>query len=378
LPYNHRRWQRVQIQKTFCRSSFIEGETGMSMRVLAFLSIVIILTGFGESAGAATFRVPLDYADMQTAMAAAGEGDTVLVAPGTYAGAANRTLDFGGINMVIISEAGPETTIIDCEGAGRAFSFQSGEDSTCVIHGFTITNATGGNGGAIELYEAAGTIENCIFAGNTATMNGGGIYCGYSSTRAYIRNCVFYGNTARWRGGGIECDHGYGSNVPPVISDCVFYDNTAGTGGDFGGGAIFTNYSPALVTGCTVVGNAGGPGAGGLMSESFQMTARNCIIAFNTGSAGVHNVYVEKCLLYFNEGTDSIDPAEPEIIELDPLFCNLATRDLTLCGDSSCLPGAVNNPWGEAIGAYGAGCGDCGMGTEESSWGSIKRRVRTQ
>ena len=58
--------------------------------------------------------------------------------------------------------------------------------------------------------------------------------------------------------------------------------------------------------------------------------------------------------------------------------CNLAGRDLTLCADSSCLPGAVNNPWGEAIGAYGAGCGDCGMGTEESSWGSIKKRMRTQ
>ena len=349
------------------------------MRSITIAAITIAASGifFAGSGGAATFRVPSVYADINAAFAAAGEGDTVLVAPGTYTGAGNRNIDFGGINRVVMSEAGAVSTIIDCEGMDIGFGLYTGEDSTSVIHGFTITNADGGNGGGIGIYEAAATIEDCIFANNYGN-NGGGIYCGYCPTRTYITNCVFYGNSANWRGGGIECDHGYGENVPPVISGCVFYDNVAGIGGDFGGGAIFTNYSAALVTGCTIVANAGGPGAGGLQSESFQMIVSNCIISDNTGAAGVSNVNIDRCLLWNNEGTDDFSPAEPEIIEADALLCNLAGRDLTLCSDSICLPGAPNNPWGEQIGALGAGCGDCGLGTEKSSWGSIKQRIGKQ
>lgn len=348
----------------------------MFMRTLTITVLTLTMISAAYPAGTATHRVPLDYASIGAAMTAAGEGDTVLVAPGTYAGAENRDLIFGGINMVIISEAGPETTIIDCEGVDRAFVVMDGEDSTSVISGFTITNGSGGNGGCISVSGAAAIIENCIISNSTASMNGGGIHYGYAPTRGYIRNCVFFGNSCQYRGGGLALTHGYGEYVAPIISDCVFYDNAAGLGDAQGGGAIFSNSCPSQVTRCTMVGNSGGPGAGGIHSFDSAMIVTRSIVAHNTGAAGAYNVYLEHCLLYNNEGTDVIDPEEPEIIELDPLFCDLVGRVLTLCNDSSCLPGAINNPWGEQLGAYEAGCANCGMGTEESSWGSIKKQYR--
>jgi parallel beta-helix repeat protein len=348
----------------------------MIIRILAIISIITVPIFTGGPGVAGTYRVPLDYADLQAAMSAAGEGDTVLVAPGTYNGDGNRDIFFGGINRVVISEAGAEQTVIDCEGASRAFLLNDGEDSTSVISGFTITNATGGNGGGIFVSDAAATIEHCVFANNTATSNGGGIYFGYAPSRGYITGCVFYGNTAAFRGGGISCSHGWPPNFPPVISGCVFYDNTAGTGGSHGGGALFFNSCPAPVTGCTIVGNSGGPGAGGIHSFDSGVIARNSIIAFNTGAAGAYNITVERCLLYGNEGEDVLSPASTEMLEIHPLLCNLAERDLTLCSNSPCLPGSAENPWGVLIGFYESGCGECSTSTEESSWGSIKRIPR--
>ena len=60
-------------------------------------------------------RVPDDYETIQAGINVACEGDTVLVAPGTYTGQHNRDIDFLGKNLVLLSEGGPEVTIVDCQ-----------------------------------------------------------------------------------------------------------------------------------------------------------------------------------------------------------------------------------------------------------------------
>jgi len=99
----------------------------------------------------------------------------VLVADGTYVGDGNRDIDFLGKAIVVMSENGPEVTIIDCQGAGRGFLFHSGEDTTSVIQRFTIQNgyASGtnphnsGSGGAIFCDNSSPTILNCILWGDS-------------------------------------------------------------------------------------------------------------------------------------------------------------------------------------------------------------------
>ncbi|MCK4680624.1 hypothetical protein KAT82_05830, partial [bacterium] len=102
-----------------------------------------LIVACAASAGwAGTLHVPGDFDEIADAIAAAANGDTVMVHPGTYTGAGNRALDFGGKNLALLAAGGPEVTVIDCEGADRGLYFHTGEDNTSVVSGFTIRNGS--------------------------------------------------------------------------------------------------------------------------------------------------------------------------------------------------------------------------------------------
>ena len=62
-----------------------------------------------------------NYNNIQSALNAAVDGDTIIVADGTYTGYSNRELNFYGKAVTLQSENGAENCIIDCEGQSRAF-----------------------------------------------------------------------------------------------------------------------------------------------------------------------------------------------------------------------------------------------------------------
>jgi len=345
---------------------------------LVVLVVVVVLGIAAASGNAETFNVPDPYATIQEGVNAAGEGDTVLVAPRTYMGAGNRNVQISGANIVLMSEAGAAATTIDCEGTSNAVGVSSGRDSTCVIRGLTFVNGNGSNGGAITVNQSAATIENCVFHDNDA-YNGGAVWCGYAPTVAIIRNCVMYGNTARSRGGAICCDHGYAPDwVPPVIRDCIIYDNEESTENTYGGGGIYCAYSDATIVGCTVVGNSGEPGRGAIYGSSCYPVVRRTVSAFNLTGPGVYNVDADHCVIYGNVGDNPQPGRDRDNLYVDPLFCDIGSWDLTLCDDSVCIAGDPENPWGEQVGALGAGCGSCDTVVEDSTWGAIKALYRSQ
>jgi hypothetical protein len=88
----------------------------------------------------ATLKVPGEYSTIQAGIDAANVGDTVLVASGTYVGTGNKNLDYKGKAIVVKSENGPKTCVIDCQNSGRGFYFHSGEDTLSILEGISIKN----------------------------------------------------------------------------------------------------------------------------------------------------------------------------------------------------------------------------------------------
>jgi len=106
----------------------------------------LILAAFGllllglatATANADTIHVPGDYPTIQAGIDAAQDGDTVLVADGTYQGVGNYDLDFLGKAITVRSANGPNRCVIDCEELGLGFYFRTDEGPDAVVQGFTI------------------------------------------------------------------------------------------------------------------------------------------------------------------------------------------------------------------------------------------------
>src|SRR5438105_2915338 len=80
---------------------------GETLTLCMFLLLLLATTGAGQAQ--MIRHVPKDFSTIQAAIAAAQNGDTVLVAPGTY----GENINFQGKLITVRSEAGPDLTIID-------------------------------------------------------------------------------------------------------------------------------------------------------------------------------------------------------------------------------------------------------------------------
>jgi len=193
----------------------------MYMRRLSVTTATVaaVLVAGGNADGGALIIVPVDAADIQAAIDVATDGDIVEVIDGTWSGAGNRNLDFGGRLITVRSMSGdPELCTIDCENAGRGFIFQGGEDETAVVSGFTILNGISppntGGGGMIIVPGAVPTrptITNCIFRSNFGQTTGGAI--SMFACSSLVTNCQFLQNTANLGAGVFVFELGEAQHV---------------------------------------------------------------------------------------------------------------------------------------------------------------------
>jgi len=108
-------------------------------------------------------HVPQDYPTIQQAIDASSDGDTVLVAPGTYF----EQIDFGSHQITVTSSGGPASTTIDATYLGPVVHFGAASTRQAVIEGFTITHGKGNTfAGGVEVEEGSPTISGNIIAEN--------------------------------------------------------------------------------------------------------------------------------------------------------------------------------------------------------------------
>jgi hypothetical protein len=256
-----------------------------------YVSTSILLTVI--SASAKIIRVPAQQPTIQAGINAANNGDTVLVAPGTY----YENINFIGKAITVKSSSGAKVTVIDGGGVAPVVTFDTNESSSSMVNGFTLQHgiSTVGTlymGGGIFVYFASPTIKNNIIENNNA-CGGGGIGVYYSSP-TILTNTVT-GNSQSSCYGGDGAIKVVGDGSAQIVGNSI--RNNTSPIGDCGGISLVGAGTPTIlnniISGNVVSGLSPASVGGGIciwnISGADALIAQNLIYGNTAGQgAGIY------------------------------------------------------------------------------------------
>jgi hypothetical protein len=245
----------------------------------ALLALLLVFA-LPYTTNAATIHVPSDRPTIQAAIDASANGDTVVVAPGTY----GEAINFNGKIITVTSEHGPAVTVIDATGQPTVVTFESGETRNAILSGFTITGGRNIYSGAgISVSFSSPTIRENIITGNSGCSGVGidsyfsspriehntisrnvidgctggwgiGIYVGGSSAAEILGNVIVDNRGEAASGGGVAL---FAAGNAVLVGNVIARNATAGAAGcGWGGGVAIANFVQARIVNNLIVGNS--------------------------------------------------------------------------------------------------------------------------
>ncbi|MDX2167669.1 MAG: right-handed parallel beta-helix repeat-containing protein [Deltaproteobacteria bacterium] len=226
------------------------------------MRIAVLLALLAPPAGAATLEVG-PGSSIQAAIDAAGDGDLVRVAAGTF----SEDIDFRGKAITVVG-AGAASTLLHGSGRGPVVTFAGGEGPDAVLDGLTITGGVALRGGGVRIVGSSPTVLRTIIAGNAAVERGSGVYV--EASQASLRNnLIVYNRSAGGDPHSVEIQDGAprlvnntiargdsngiivrGVAAPLIVNNVIAYNGSSGAGGrrgrgicDFSGGRARIRYN---------------------------------------------------------------------------------------------------------------------------------------
>ncbi len=220
---------------------------------------------FAFAASAEELRVPAQFATLQAAISASANGDSIVVAPGTY----HEALNLQGKKITLRSSGGASVTFLDGTGGDASILTASkGESRATIVQGFTFRHGVGNlpiacdvagrKGGAIFVLNSGISVIDCVFEdngtldaeGEESIVAGGAMFTCMGDIG--VTGSRFDRNRAS-RGAGIEIING--ARRTTVIERSTFHDNVS-TGGSAISADLFSLSSMA-VSDCVMERNEG-------------------------------------------------------------------------------------------------------------------------
>jgi predicted outer membrane repeat protein len=279
------------------------------------------------------------------------------------------TIDAQGLGRAFLCTGLGATTTVEgfTVSGGYASGYDGGGGMYCDNSSFTIRDCVfSGNssdllGGGVHCFLSPMTFIRCAFRDNTSGNSGGGVSC-HTDSHCSFTECEIDGNTALY-GAGF-----YTMHVSITLTDCTISGNSASMegGGLYCHGNEFSEDALPTLTNCTLSGNESGSYGGGMFLESYYAETANIsntIIAFSIQGNAVAcddsaSAVLTCCDVYGNELGDWAECIAGQNgingnFSTDPLFWDAEGGDFSLRPCSPC----VDAPGCGLVGAHGPAAG---------------------
>jgi parallel beta-helix repeat protein len=250
------------------------------------ISVICVISGW---IFATVINVPADQPSIQAGIDFAEDGDTVLVASGTY----YENVIWPEVNGIKLIGEDRETTIIDGSQDGSVIRFEFDEenaiiDSTTEISNFTITNGFANGeedyytriGGGLYLQNASPVMSGLTVISNDASYDGGGLYLSNSNVKL---NNVTISNNSSYGGGGI-----WASFSEYSLTDVSIANNVA----EQSGGGIFNTVSSPILKNTQIIDNMAISGGGIWCFYDSHFEMDNVTLSRNTAINSGGGIYI--------------------------------------------------------------------------------------